>query len=121
MIDEQALQRLRELDPKGESRLLERVLEAFDNSVNRLVPQLQEAAACGDTAAVRHVAHTLKSSSASVGAKALSEMCARIEAAIREGRDLGDLGERTNELCSELHRSQRALHAMLGSAGGSLP
>jgi HPt (histidine-containing phosphotransfer) domain-containing protein len=39
-----------------------------------------------DPQALRHAAHTLKSSSASVGALTLSSLCASIEARVRDGQ-----------------------------------
>jgi HPt (histidine-containing phosphotransfer) domain-containing protein len=84
VLDEEALQRLRELDPSGKNRLLERILRAFESSVLRLAPQLREARQRGDMQAIRHVVHTLKSSSASIGAMRLSRLCAEIEAAVRQ-------------------------------------
>jgi HPt (histidine-containing phosphotransfer) domain-containing protein len=84
VLDAQALQRLRDLDPSGQNRLLERVLRAFEASVARLSPQLQEARRRGDMQSIRHVVHTLKSSSASIGALVLSRLCAEIEAGIRQ-------------------------------------
>jgi len=83
LLDEAALARLGELDPKGENRLIERVLRAFQTSVARLRPQFDAARAGNDRAGVRLVAHTLKSSSASIGAMQLSQLCAQIESAIR--------------------------------------
>lgn len=82
-LDPVALGRLSDLDPKGENRLLERVLQAFQASVARLRPQLDAARASGDRPTIRLVTHTLKSSSASIGAMQLSQLCARIEGAIR--------------------------------------
>ena len=84
MLDEQALERLRELDPQGTNGLIKRVLKAFEGSLQRLLVQLQDARRQGDHAAIRHVAHTLKSSSASVGALELSRLCAEIERRIRQ-------------------------------------
>lgn len=83
VLDADALARLTELDPSGENRLVDRVLQAFKTSVARLRPQLDAARRSGDRNAIRLVAHTLKSSSASIGALALSQLCAQIEAAIR--------------------------------------
>lgn len=86
MLDPQAIERLRELDPGGQSKLLVRVADAFGTSVARLLPQMTTAFQARDVAAIRHVAHTLKSSSASIGAVKLSQLCADIEAVSREGR-----------------------------------
>ena len=82
-LDEEALRRLRELDPTGANHLLERVFQAFETSAHRLMPQMHEAHLAGDHAGVRHVVHTLKSSSASIGAIKLSQVCAEIETMIR--------------------------------------
>lgn len=90
VLDAAALARLTELDPTGENRLLERVLQAFQTSVARLRPQADAAREKGDRAGLRLVAHTLKSSSASIGALQLSQLCAQIETTIRleSGDDL---------------------------------
>lgn len=82
-LDADALARLTELDPTGKMRLVDRVLQAFKTSVARLGPQLDAARRSGDRNAIRLVAHTLKSSSASIGALTLSQLCAQIETAIR--------------------------------------
>ena len=49
------------------------------------MPQLREAGRDGDLAGIRHVAHTLKSSSASIGALRLSQLCSEVETGIRTG------------------------------------
>lgn len=107
-LDPDALRRLRDLDPSGSSRLVERVFSAFEQSVARLRPQLLAAAGTGDAGGMRHVAHTLKSSSASIGAIKLSLLCAEMEARAREGLVLG-MTERTDELCAELDAVLEAL------------
>ena len=112
VLDETALARLRELDPRGENHLLERVLKAFDASVARLLPQLLQARATADQAAVRHVAHTLKSSSASIGAVALSQMCAGIEASARAGT-LDLIGTDIDDMCREIDFVLQALKQLL--------
>lgn len=88
VLDPVALARLRELDPTGENKLVERVLKAFQTSAARLMPQLQAAREANDRTTVRLVAHTLKSSSASIGALTLSQLCGELEATIRN--DAGD-------------------------------
>ena len=83
VLDPAALARLTELDPTGENHLLQRVLQAFRTSVARLRPQADAARLADDQAGLRLVAHTLKSSSASIGAMRLSQLCAKIETMIR--------------------------------------
>lgn len=113
-LDAQALARLRELDPKGESQLVDRVLRAFETSVARLLPQLEAARSSGDRAGMRHVAHTLKSSSASIGALALSQHCATVESLIRENSS-DDLQAPLSAMVAELDAVRQAIHIMLGT------
>jgi CheY-like chemotaxis protein len=112
VLDEQALARLRELDPRGDNKLLERVLKAFETSVGRLLPQLQDSRRLGDRAGIRHVAHTLKSSSASIGAIKLSQQCADIETMIRLER-IEDLDTRVDAMCAEVQIVLQALHSLM--------
>ena len=85
VLDAQALARLQELDPSGAAGLLERVLTTYTRSLRRLLDELRQAREASDLQGQRHVAHTLKSSSASVGALKLSALCADIEARLRNG------------------------------------
>lgn len=84
LLDAEALDRLRALDPQGQSGLLQRVLATYATSLRRLLEQLQVARANADVQRQRHVVHTLKSSSASVGALKLSALCAEIETRMRD-------------------------------------
>ncbi len=114
VLDEQALERLRELDPGDRNRLLERVLRAFEVSVLRLSPQLAEARQRDDMQGIRHVVHTLKSSSASIGALRLSRLCAEIEAAVRQEVPVG-LSPLLDDVDRELAVVLQALQPMRGT------
>jgi HPt (histidine-containing phosphotransfer) domain-containing protein len=89
VLDAQTLAKLHELDPSGKAGLVQRVLTTYTHSLARLLAQLHAARAANDPQALRHVAHTLKSSSASVGALQLSALCADIERRLREGQTDG--------------------------------
>lgn len=114
LLDPEAIHRLRELDPTGKNKLLERVVNAFSNSVDRLLPDLARAraAAAPDLAVIRHVTHTLKSSSASLGALALSARCTEIEAMARDGR-LEGLPEQLDAMLHDIQQVRVALAALL--------
>ena len=116
VLDAEALERLRELDPKGTSRLLERVLRAFETSATRLGEQFDAARKSGDMQGIRHVVHTLKSSSASIGALALARICAEIEASIRADA-LAELPERFDLMDRELKAVLQAVTPMLSPPG----
>jgi ornithine cyclodeaminase/alanine dehydrogenase-like protein (mu-crystallin family) len=69
VLDDQALARLRELDPEGVNHLLERVVAAFLKSLDQQEQVLAQGRdAPRDLNGLRHVAHTLKSAAASLGA-----------------------------------------------------
>jgi HPt (histidine-containing phosphotransfer) domain-containing protein len=111
-LDAVALARLAELDPAGQSRLIERVLEAFRASVVRLRPQFEAARADGDLNKMRLVVHTLKSSAASIGALELSTVCARIETSIRLDA-VGSLGSDLDAFVTTLEAALRAVDQTL--------
>jgi HPt (histidine-containing phosphotransfer) domain-containing protein len=112
VLDPAALARLSELDPTGSNQLVQRVLQAFQTSVARLRPQAEAARLTRDHSAIRLVAHTLKSSSASIGALALSALCAHIEAQIRS--DPGaDQGANLDALGVALDEALRAIELQL--------
>ena len=113
-LDAQALQRLRELDPDGRHGVVQRVLQAFETSLQRQLALAAEARTRGVAQAVSHIAHMLKSSSASVGALAFSARCAEIERAVRGGT-LVDLGAEVENLLTEGERALAAVRAMLKS------
>ena len=86
-LDDEALSRVRELDRDGRGdQLLRRLLCVFEKSIDRMLIQLEQARAAADAKGVYLVAHTLKSSSAAVGALALSRQCALVEQLTRESR-----------------------------------
>jgi histidine phosphotransfer protein HptB len=110
VLDAQALARLAELDPGGKAGLLQRVLGTYTVSLSRLLEQARAARTGPDTQALRHVAHTLKSSSASVGALTLSALCAGVEARVRDGRLDGLEGD-VDALLAEAERVLAGLTA----------
>ncbi len=86
VLDAQALSRLTDLDPSGTSQLFARVMGTYRKSLARLAAQIAQARAPFDAEALRLAAHTLKSSSGSVGALSLAQLCGSAETALREGR-----------------------------------
>jgi len=73
------------------------IVTTFLQSTPGLLATLRSAAGKGDAAEVRRAAHTLKSSSAMLGARALSAACAELERLSRLG-DVGDAAARVAAL-----------------------
>jgi HPt (histidine-containing phosphotransfer) domain-containing protein len=111
LLDPVALQELRNLDPTGAGRLMDRIVNAFEVAAARLLPQLQAAISTEDASAVRYAAHTLRSSSASIGAIRMSQLCAELEAAAARGwsedmhEDIAALSHETMAVLNALKRS----------------
>lgn len=112
VLDAQALAGLSMLDPTGANKLVQRVLSTYQTSLGRLLLQLEEGHQRGDHAAVRLAAHTLKSSSASIGALDLSRLCATAEQTIRDGQ-LDALPPVVEGLRHEAKRVALAVQALL--------
>lgn len=112
VLDADALANLAQLDPTGANRLMQRVLTTYRSSMARLLAQLAQARAQADPASQRLVAHTLKSSSASVGALVLSQLCGDAERALREGR-LDDVPALLDQLVAESAKVDAAVLQLL--------
>lgn len=115
VLDAAALERLHQLDPGNRTGLVKRVLQTYTQSLDRLLVQWHAARAAGDANALRAVAHTLKSSSASVGALALSALCADVEARLRDDpRD--DIAAQLDALAGEAAYIRAALSSQLSTS-----
>jgi HPt (histidine-containing phosphotransfer) domain-containing protein len=88
------------------------VLNTYLVSLARLREQLLQARAAGDNDAVRLATHTLKSSSASIGALCLSSLCAQAEQAVRDGQ-LQGLARLLDQLLAEGLRVDAAVRLRL--------
>ncbi len=78
-IDQTVLDGIRELEGEGNKGFFERVINLYLTGASRLVEGVLSAAEKGDAEALLRAAHTLKSSSANVGATGLSDLCRKIE------------------------------------------
>ena len=112
MLDELALAKLRELDPDGRRGVVTRVLTAFESSLLRWLAQLEAQTGAIDPAVVSGIAHTLKSSAGSVGAKDLAQACADIERRLRGGQAL-DLEPEVRRIVALGRAALAGIRAML--------
>ena len=81
VLDVEVLDELREF--AGDD--VQSILDLFLSDAPLLIGELEQGAAAGDTTRMADAAHTLKSSSANVGALSLSTVAARIESGARGG------------------------------------
>ena len=85
-IDMAVIDRIREMEQRGANRLLDRLIKTYLATAAKLMADGERALAAGDSDALRHAAHTLKSSSANLGATALSKHFGAIELHARSRR-----------------------------------
>ena len=80
--------------------------------------RIRSSAGTGDTESLRRAAHTLKSSSANVGALGLSEICRKIEAETSAGTPPVVGGPLFENLEDEYRSVRQELQAVLGAGRG---
>ena len=85
VVDETAWDVIRALHRPGRPNLLHKTLSLYLTSSEQLVDQLQEAVRKQNVTAAQIAAHTLKSSSAVLGAQQLADLCHTIERAAQAG------------------------------------
>ena len=109
-INTEALANIRALSASHGEALLERVLHAYLADTPPHLQTLHSAIAAGNTDQLRKTAHTLKSSSANVGALALSQRCKDMEQLGRNNTTAG-----AAELLADMEQSFQAVRQALGA------
>jgi len=115
-LDGRALDQLRALQRAGAPSVLARVIGLYDTEAPAVLEAMRRAAAAGDADGLRRAAHKLKSTSATLGATRLTELCRALEAAARLD---GETASRLEAIETEYDRVRPALRAVL--AGGETP
>ncbi len=102
------LSKLRQIESLGEPELVANLARRFVSDTKKRLPRMAVAFKRGDAPGIARDAHMLISSSATLGATEMSELCSRIERAAREGR-LEEIGGEIDSLSSQLVEVERAL------------
>jgi signal transduction histidine kinase/DNA-binding response OmpR family regulator len=110
VLDRERLDELLELDPRDPSMLL-RFIDRFETNSGQTMRALVEARDTGRAEEMGRAAHSLKGSSANLGATALASLCKVVE-------DLGDQGELTDDQVLDrlVRERDRAVSALEGVA-----
>jgi HPt (histidine-containing phosphotransfer) domain-containing protein len=90
LIDQQALDNIRTVQQEGAPNLLDKIIKIYFENSPKLLQALRDAVAkdnAPDT--MGQAAHSLKSSSANLGATKLAALCGEIEDMARENRTAG--------------------------------
>jgi hypothetical protein len=107
VIDPERFEMLRELDG-GDGQLLSEIVNEYVADSSRSLDTLREAIAEGDPQAAEREAHTLKGSSANLGAVRVADICAQLEA-LGRARALGRAPDLVESVTAELALARAAL------------
>ena len=83
ILDQAALDGIRALQTDGGPNVLKRVIDLYLDDAPKLIQRLKYAVAAEDAPEIERAAHTLKSTSASLGALKLAQLCKELEASAR--------------------------------------
>ena len=98
----------------GAESIVAEIIETFLQDTPELITQMRGAVAGGDPLMLDRAAHTLKSSSATVGALVLSTRCTEIEEQARRG-GAANLGIAVDEVATEFDRVRLELEGGLAA------
>jgi len=110
LINRHALENIRALSASNGDALLERVLQAYLEDTPTHLRTIKSAIDSGSTVQIRKAAHSLKSSSANVGADALAQRCREMEQLGRNDTTAGAAA-----LLDDMERSFQAVRQALGA------
>ncbi len=109
VLDRAALDNIRAVDDE-EGTVLAEVIQMYLDEAPTHRDRLRAAIEAGDLAEAARVAHALKSASYNVGAKALGELCRRLERQCKDGQagGLADLGAAVESMLERVTPALRA-------------
>jgi CheY-like chemotaxis protein/HPt (histidine-containing phosphotransfer) domain-containing protein len=115
VLDRKAIAAIAALQPPGGGDVLKKVIALYLDSSLKLMQGIREAAKGNNADALYRAAHTLKSSSAYLGAQAFSGMCKELEM-LGRGNMLEGVAARLGPLDQEYARVRDALAKLQGGA-----
>ncbi len=107
-IDPKVLQSFRDMIGEKADEIVDEMIDCYLEDAPKLVSAIAQAVAQGNATQLRYGAHTLKSSSATLGAITLSLLCKDLEAMSRSGHTEGGL-DKVPQLEAEYERVKAAL------------
>ncbi len=111
-LDKTTIEYLRTLRRGDGPSVLERAIDMYLENAPAALEELRRSVASGDASAVWKIAHGLKSSSASLGAKQLAQHIAEMEGRARQS-DLAEADSRLVRIETEYHKVSSALRETL--------
>lgn len=113
VIDPQAIENLRALNPGDNDEFLREIAGIFLEDTPQRIAELDQSLAAGDAAKFTRAAHSIKGSSANLGAMALRSVAEKLEHQARTG-GLTDVAALVSEIKAEFARAQTELGKLVG-------
>ena len=114
VIDPTPLNAIRDLEKAGNEGLLGTIVNLFHTQSAELCETIRTAVSAGDATGLREAAHSLKSSSANVGAMQVSALSFDLEVAGREGV-MDDAAALSDRLALAINEANAALTEIMSS------
>src|SRR4051812_35124123 len=113
VIDSQVIENLRSLNPGDNDEFLREIAGIFFEDTPLRIAELDQSLAAGDTARFTRAAHSIKGSSANLGAMTLRMAAEKLEHHSRTA-GLIDVGSMVAQVKTEFTRAQDALKKLVG-------
>jgi HPt (histidine-containing phosphotransfer) domain-containing protein len=107
-IDPEAIANLRDLNPGDGGEFLREIVSIYVEDTPKRISEMKASQAAGDTATFARAAHTIKGSSANVGAMVLRGIAERLEALARK-EGLGGVSSLVADCEREFERASAEL------------
>ncbi|HSY53119.1 MAG TPA: Hpt domain-containing protein [Opitutaceae bacterium] len=115
ILDQEAIDNLRALDPDGGDTFLREIAGIFIDDTPQRIAELEQSLTASDTPTFVRAAHTIKGASANLGAVALQAVAAQLEQRAKKD-GLADVAVLVAELKTEFAKAQTALTELLPPA-----
>lgn len=112
-LDLSPIDALCSLDPSGERNIVQRAITKFIDYSDDVLTKLDSAVSENDVQEISRMAHSLKSSSANLGATDLARQCAELERLIGETGMPSDIGERLTALLMAQQTAKNDLRQLI--------
>ena len=112
VIDPQAIENLRALNPGDNDEFLREIAAIFIEDTPIRITELDESLRQGDVAKFTRAAHSIKGSSANLGAMALRAIAEKLEHESRS-KGLADMPPFLAQLKSEFERAKKELNTLV--------
>lgn len=111
VIDQQSIENLRELNPGDNDEFLREILGIYLEDTPNRIAELEQSLAAGDTARFTRAAHSVKGSSANVGAMVVRAVAEKLEQQSHKD-GLGNVAGLVSELKAEFARAETELRRL---------